>query len=54
MPPEKESPTIPHNMPAFPETTPKHTTWVLSGMALIGLNAYILQLSSMSSLWTPV
>ncbi|KAJ9059056.1 hypothetical protein DSO57_1006533 [Entomophthora muscae] len=37
-----------------PESTPKHTPWLLSGMILMGLDSYFPQLSVVSSLWTPL
>ncbi|KAJ9058136.1 hypothetical protein DSO57_1015362 [Entomophthora muscae] len=37
-----------------PELTPKHASWLLSGMFLMGLDSYFPRVSSVSSLWTPL
>ncbi|KAJ9090334.1 hypothetical protein DSO57_1003457 [Entomophthora muscae] len=40
--------------PVLQEHAPKCSPWLLEGMVLMGLNLYFLQISHMSSLWTPV
>ncbi|KAJ9054088.1 hypothetical protein DSO57_1018214 [Entomophthora muscae] len=36
------------------EPVPKRSLWLLSSMILMGLDSYFLQLSAISSLWTPL
>ncbi|KAJ9055844.1 hypothetical protein DSO57_1039047 [Entomophthora muscae] len=49
----KDIPTPP-DLPITPESAPKRTSWLLTSMLLMGLNVYLLQLSPVASLWTPV
>ncbi|KAJ9079719.1 hypothetical protein DSO57_1032585 [Entomophthora muscae] len=37
-----------------PELTPKRTSWLLSGMILMGLDSYFPRVSAVSFLWTPL
>ncbi|KAJ9079885.1 hypothetical protein DSO57_1030816 [Entomophthora muscae] len=47
-----------HSVPLGPSEvfspTPTRTPWLLTGLILMGLNAYFPQLSLMSSLWSPL
>ncbi|KAJ9062767.1 hypothetical protein DSO57_1007123 [Entomophthora muscae] len=40
--------------PVMPPPAPTCTPWLLKGMALMALNAYLPQMSSVSSLWYPL
>ncbi|KAJ9052315.1 hypothetical protein DSO57_1035453 [Entomophthora muscae] len=44
----------PNSVLPIPEVLPRHTSWLVLGMLLIGLNAYLLQLSPARSLWSPI
>ncbi|KAJ9090285.1 hypothetical protein DSO57_1004190 [Entomophthora muscae] len=53
--PMKEEELPPYqDLPVIPEYVPKCTHWLLLGMLLMGLNAYLPSLSPALSLWTPV
>ncbi|KAJ9061659.1 hypothetical protein DSO57_1018511 [Entomophthora muscae] len=52
--PTKKPKSIPQAAPALQEYAPKRAPWLLEGMVMMGLNSYFSQLSSVSSLWTPV
>ncbi|KAJ9050412.1 hypothetical protein DSO57_1014635 [Entomophthora muscae] len=47
-----------HSVPLGPyevsSPAPTHTPWLLTGLILMGLNAYFPQLSPVSSLWSPL
>ncbi|KAJ9074744.1 hypothetical protein DSO57_1003398 [Entomophthora muscae] len=54
LPPMEEPQPIPQPTPSHQAPSTQFTPWLLSGMALIGVNSYFPQLSPTSSLWTPV
>ncbi|KAJ9065324.1 hypothetical protein DSO57_1020956 [Entomophthora muscae] len=43
---------VPEEGWSIPESAPKHASWLLSGMVLMGLDSYFPWLSAVSSLWT--
>ncbi|KAJ9080560.1 hypothetical protein DSO57_1023586 [Entomophthora muscae] len=46
--------SAPLQAPVELSSAPTCTTWLLAGLALMGLNAYFLRLSPVSSLWSPL
>ncbi|KAJ9053704.1 hypothetical protein DSO57_1021634 [Entomophthora muscae] len=50
----EESDLVPLQAPVAPVSAPTHTPWLLTGLVLMGLNVYFLQLSPVSSLWSPL
>ncbi|KAJ9065117.1 hypothetical protein DSO57_1023112 [Entomophthora muscae] len=53
-PNQEKSSLVPLHAPVMPPPAPTHTPWMLTGLALMALNAYLPQLSSVSSLWYPL
>ncbi|KAJ9082595.1 hypothetical protein DSO57_1002970 [Entomophthora muscae] len=46
--------SVPLRAPVMPPPAPSRTPWLLTGLALMALNAYLPQMSSVFSLWYPL
>ncbi|KAJ9049005.1 hypothetical protein DSO57_1028947 [Entomophthora muscae] len=52
--PQESVNLVPLQAPEVPIPVPSHAPWLLARLVLIRLNAYFLQLSLVSSLWSPL
>ncbi|KAJ9071032.1 hypothetical protein DSO57_1001280 [Entomophthora muscae] len=53
-PPQESANLVLLRIPEMPTLVPSCAPWLLSGLVLMGLNAYFPQLSLVSSLWSPL